>query len=47
MAEFYKTLFAPYHKQWLESMKKQALPNILSAFAMKFFEDIMSKMSSL
>ena len=41
MAEFYKQLFQPYQKQWVEQKKKSAMANLMQSFAIKNFEHIL------
>lgn len=44
MAEFYKLLFQPFQKVWIEQKKKSAMASLLSAFAMKHFESVLNKL---
>ena len=44
MAEFYKLLFQPFQKVWIEQKKKSAMSNLLYSFASKHFEVMMNKL---
>jgi len=46
MSEFYKLLFAPFQKQWVDQKKKASVPQLLHSFALINFEVIYSKLNS-
>jgi len=46
MAEFYKSLFAPFQRSWLEQKKRSAMSNLLSAFASKHFAGVLERLHS-
>lgn len=46
MAEFFKLLFQPFQKIWIEQKKKSAMAQLLHSFAMKHFENVLTKMPS-
>ncbi len=46
MAEFYKHMFQPYQKVWIEQKKRSAMISLIQQFAMEHFEGILKKMSS-
>lgn len=45
MSEFYKLLFSPFQKQWVEQKKKSSMSALLIAFASKHFEAIFTKLN--
>jgi hypothetical protein len=45
MAEFFKTLFNPYHKAWLDQKKKSPMQSLLSDFAHTHFESLLPNMN--
>lgn len=45
MSEFYKLLFQPYQKQWVEQKKKSSMVALLQAFATQNFDTIYTKMN--
>jgi hypothetical protein len=45
MAEFFKLLFQPFQKQWIEQKKRSAMSNLMQAFAAEHFEPLISKLS--
>ena len=45
MSEFFKTLFNPYHKLWLEQKKKSAMQGLLADFAQTHFGQLMAEMT--
>jgi len=46
MAEFYKLLFNPFQKQWVEQKKRSAMNNLISAFASQYFQPLLNALSS-
>jgi len=44
MAEFFKQLFNPYHKIWVDSRKKSNMNDHIQEFAYKYFGDVLSKL---
>lgn len=46
MAEFYKLLFQPFQKMWIEQKKKSAMTNLLQSFAARHFDTVISKFST-
>jgi len=46
MAEFYKHLFQPFQKIWIEQKKKSAMINLIQSFAIKHFDGVLKKMSN-
>ncbi|CDW83548.1 UNKNOWN [Stylonychia lemnae] len=44
MAEFYKLLFQPFQKLWIEQKKKSAMSALLQSFASRHFESTLSKL---
>lgn len=47
MAEFYKHIFQPFQKLWIEQKKKSAMVTLIQSFALKHFEGTLKKMSPL
>lgn len=45
MAEFFKTLFNPYHKHWLDQKKRSSMQDLLANFANTFFGQLMNEMT--
>ena len=46
MSEFYKLLFQPFQKTWIDQKKKSSMTMLLHNFALKHFETIYAKMNS-
>ncbi len=44
MAEFFKCLFQPFQKIWIEQKKKSAMAQLLHSFAVKHFETVLTKL---
>mmetsp|Transcript_2982 Transcript_2982/g.2829 ORF Transcript_2982/g.2829 Transcript_2982/m.2829 type:complete len:126 (+) Transcript_2982:863-1240(+) len=44
MVEFYKLLFAPYHKKWVDQRKKTDMGNYILAFATYYFGNLLEKL---
>ena len=47
MAEFYKLMFQPFQKLWVEQKKKSAMTSLLESFAQKHFEALLKQLSPL
>jgi hypothetical protein len=45
MSEFYKQMFAPFQKQWVDQKKRSSMLQLLHAFASKNFEAIFCKLN--
>jgi hypothetical protein len=45
MAEFFKLLFQPFQKQWIEQKKRSAMSNLMQAFAAEHFSPLLQKLS--
>jgi hypothetical protein len=41
MAEFFKLLFQPFQKQWIEQKKRFAMSNLMQAFAAEHFSPLL------
>eukprot|EP00347_Sterkiella_histriomuscorum_P007809 403347478 len=44
MAEFFKSLFQPFQKMWIEQKKKSPMTQLLHSFAVQHFESTLSKL---
>mmetsp|Transcript_1970 Transcript_1970/g.1426 ORF Transcript_1970/g.1426 Transcript_1970/m.1426 type:complete len:119 (+) Transcript_1970:883-1239(+) len=44
MVEFYKLLFAPYHKKWVDQRKKGDMGNYMLSFATFYFSSLIEKL---
>lgn len=46
MSEFYKLLFQPFQKTWIDQKKKSSMTLLLHNFALQHFDAIYSKMNA-
>lgn len=46
MSEFYKLLFQPFQKLWIEQKKRSSMAALLHSFATKHFESIFGQLSA-
>lgn len=46
MSEFYKLLFQPFQRTWVEQKKKSSMLGLLQNFAIQHFSSIFSKLSA-
>ena len=47
MAEFYKMLFQPFQRVWIEQKKKSPMTTLLQSFASKYFDEVLGRLTGV